>query len=101
MDNLEGESQDWGPAQAVEVNAPRSGSAPAFLHTSAANPLGYGGYGASMSTGMYSSPYGPAFNTGVKQQPHPSNCCCMLPGVCKPFPLEAGTLNKAHSSRRA
>ena len=55
-----------GRLQAVELQAPRAGSAPAFLHTSA--PLGgYGGYGASMGHGMYSSPYGTAFNTGVRQ----------------------------------
>ncbi len=47
--------------QGVELGHPRAGSAPAFLHTSA--PLGgYGGFG------MYSSPYGTAFNTGVRQK---------------------------------
>lgn len=42
--------------QAMEGNAPRAGSAPAYLNSSAANPLGgYGGYGTSMAHSLYNT----------------------------------------------
>ena len=48
------------------MNAPRSGSAPAFLNTSAANPLGpFGGYGQAMGLGanLYGTTYSSAFDS--------------------------------------
>ena len=48
------------------MHAPRSGSAPAFLNTSAANPLGpFGGYGQAMGLGtnLYGTTYSSAFDS--------------------------------------
>lgn len=46
------------------MNAPRAGSAPAFLSAAAANPLGgYGGYGAGLGPNLWGSPFGSAFDT--------------------------------------
>jgi hypothetical protein len=51
--------------QAFEMNAPRTGSAPAFLKTSAANPLAsFGNYGQAMGLGanLYGATYSSAFD---------------------------------------
>ncbi len=78
--------------QGVELNHPRAGSAPAFLHTSA--PLGgYGGFG------MYSSPYGTAFNTGVRQKLAPDEGLLHMAQYATGFSFErAGNPKLAFSS---
>ena len=81
--------------QAVEMNAPRAGSAPAFLNTAAANSVGgYGGYVAGLGPNMYGRPYGSAFNTGAQINDIPSwptNIKCLqAEGLFFPGMLRAG-----------
>ena len=72
------------------MHAPRSGSAPAFLNTSAANPLGpFGGYGQAMGLGTnpYGTTYGSTFDSTGAETLCPVSSCISHVLAC-PAPRE-------------